>query len=1046
MPEAMVCPSSAPSSASLQQNSGSDCGRLNQNLSGNSCLTSLGIVQQSGAKEHLEQPFPQQLLLHQLPMQPAVQNLLQSDQLSAQQLQLQIEQSQHLQQLHQNQQLSHLGQQLTFGQQFLMGQQLQQALQVQQGQQLLQLPLQHIQLLQQQQQQQQGQQFLHNQQSQVQQLLQQQPGSEQQLVQQQIEQQGPQSFLQHQGQALLQHHGQPILQQATGQHQRFLSVQHPLSQPGQQPLLQQSQLVQPLQQQLLQQAGQPTLISPLQPAEQQQQLYSAVQSPNQQLLQEQLLQSQPGQQSFHVGQLQQQQQQQSQQQLLQTQQLNNLHHQIVFQAIQPQSSATGSGLTGRSISLVPSGSLVGLLGTVPTSTYNRHLVSSVCTSATAALTTQVSKSNPASGSRAPLSQPLAQRPSTVQFVQHRQNTPLFIGQFGLVPNGAIMPPGIVPLGRSQVSGSMNVQAINGQPQVLTSPTSVQLTVPHIGNTGNLNQQALQVALAQLQQQQQQQSPGANVRASEQSVYIQTGISIDDGNGVVGTVNLPKSSTPSGSVHPLGLSIPLPIQMSIGAAGPGQTVPSWSAATTGAVRSFSPLQLDTGQSKVTAASGCFDFAQLLTLESIPHGPSCAEAAGRNRAATLGPDSRPNVIEFQGQMVTGPLNGGNRTGINNRQDDSTQEDVPVPSTASGDRRLAGRVTEDRDPIIASSSPPEKQTAKVMPQILTHVIEGFVIQEGPEPFPVQRSHFMSEYLDSTDETTDSSCEGQSGGEGDNRWKTGASRVASREVKDVSQKQTRMTKEALDPCTFCAKRYLLPAFDKTGKFCSQSCAKRSAATSRWTMYHVNKRNETNSPNKAPGRGRSPNVNGRGWIRAPKSRNTISAQLQKRSQMATSAISSIQASTCIPITVAPNPGFTQVASTHAPRLAFGNRAAAADHETVLSFQQHATPAQVLASPRQGGTEAVLQHPPATSRDSLVKDLDPTRKHPSEWDVQDVYTFVRNLPGCGIYADEFRRQEIDGQALLLLKEDHLMSTLDLKLGPALKICQQIAALKNAFSS
>lgn len=30
MPEAMVCPSSAPSSASLQQNSGSDCGRLNQ--------------------------------------------------------------------------------------------------------------------------------------------------------------------------------------------------------------------------------------------------------------------------------------------------------------------------------------------------------------------------------------------------------------------------------------------------------------------------------------------------------------------------------------------------------------------------------------------------------------------------------------------------------------------------------------------------------------------------------------------------------------------------------------------------------------------------------------------------------------------------------------------------------------------------------------------------------------------------------------------------------------------------------------------------------
>lgn len=30
-------------------------------------------------------------------------------------------------------------------------------------------------------------------------------------------------------------------------------------------------------------------------------------------------------------------------------------------------------------------------------------------------------------------------------------------------------------------------------------------------------------------------------------------------------------------------------------------------------------------------------------------------------------------------------------------------------------------------------EKQRAIVKPHILTHVIEGFIIQEGPEPFPV-------------------------------------------------------------------------------------------------------------------------------------------------------------------------------------------------------------------------------------------------------------------------------------------------------------------------
>jgi hypothetical protein len=30
-------------------------------------------------------------------------------------------------------------------------------------------------------------------------------------------------------------------------------------------------------------------------------------------------------------------------------------------------------------------------------------------------------------------------------------------------------------------------------------------------------------------------------------------------------------------------------------------------------------------------------------------------------------------------------------------------------------------------------EKQRAIIKPQIITHVIDGFVIQEGPEPFPV-------------------------------------------------------------------------------------------------------------------------------------------------------------------------------------------------------------------------------------------------------------------------------------------------------------------------
>lgn len=104
---------------------------------------------------------------------------------------------------------------------------------------------------------------------------------------------------------------------------------------------------------------------------------------------------------------------------------------------------------------------------------------------------------------------------------------------------------------------------------------------------------------------------------------------------------------------------------------------------------------------------------------------------------------------------------------------------------------------------------------------------------------------------------------------------------------------------------------------------------------------------------------------------------------------------------------------------------------------------------------------------------------PTKWNVAEVYEFIRSLPGqrnkhtacwfrrqtwnsslwlyfncvsllslccslgCQEIADEFRSQEIDGQALLLLKEDHLMSTMNIKLGPALKIFARINMLKDS---
>lgn len=62
----------------------------------------------------------------------------------------------------------------------------------------------------------------------------------------------------------------------------------------------------------------------------------------------------------------------------------------------------------------------------------------------------------------------------------------------------------------------------------------------------------------------------------------------------------------------------------------------------------------------------------------------------------------------------------------------------------------------------------------------------------------------------------------------------------------------------------------------------------------------------------------------------------------------------------------------------------------------------------------------------------------SKWTVDDVCNFVGGLSGCGEYTRVFREQGIDGETLPLLTEEHLLTTMGLKLGPALKIRAQVA--------
>ncbi|NXO04360.1 SCML4 protein, partial [Rhinopomastus cyanomelas] len=73
----------------------------------------------------------------------------------------------------------------------------------------------------------------------------------------------------------------------------------------------------------------------------------------------------------------------------------------------------------------------------------------------------------------------------------------------------------------------------------------------------------------------------------------------------------------------------------------------------------------------------------------------------------------------------------------------------------------------------------------------------------------------------------------------------------------------------------------------------------------------------------------------------------------------------------------------------------------------------------------------------------PSSKNPLTWTVDDVVWFVKDADpqALGPHVEVFRKHEIDGNALLLLKSDMIMKYLGLKLGPALKLCYHIDKLK-----
>ncbi|KAI4079727.1 polyhomeotic homolog 2 [Homo sapiens] len=329
-----------------------------------------------------------------------------------------------------------------------------------------------------------------------------------------------------------------------------------------------------------------------------------------------------------------------------------------------------------------------------------------------------------------------------------------------------------------------------------------------------------------------------------------------------------------------------------------------------------------------------------------------------------------------------------------------DLSSPGMTSGNGNSASSIA-GTAPQNGENKPPQ---AIVKPQILTHVIEGFVIQEGAEPFPVGRSSllvgnlkkkyaqgFLPEKLPQQDHTTTTDSE-------------------------MEEPYLQESKEEGAPlklkCELCGRVDFAYKFKRSKRFCSMACAKRYnvGCTKRVGLFHSDRSKLQKAGAATHNRRRASKAS-----LPPLTKDT------KKQPTGT-----------VPLSVT-----AALQLTHSQE----DSSRCSDNS---SYEEPLSPISASSSTsrrRQGQRD--LELPDMHMRDLVGMGHHFLPSEPTKWNVEDVYEFIRSLPGCQEIAEEFRAQEIDGQALLLLKEDHLMSAMNIKLGPALKIYARISMLKDS---
>ncbi|TDG97534.1 hypothetical protein EPR50_G00227450 [Perca flavescens] len=312
---------------------------------------------------------------------------------------------------------------------------------------------------------------------------------------------------------------------------------------------------------------------------------------------------------------------------------------------------------------------------------------------------------------------------------------------------------------------------------------------------------------------------------------------------------------------------------------------------------------------------------------------------------------------------------------------------------------------------SSPWEMRPWPAGHQVLTHLVEGFVIQEGLQPFPVNRSSLLvpepvtkPEEVNGTNgraalPVTDTKKQAEPSTESEGE--------EAGDTDDPANRSAHRDRTVLH-CQFCGKRGHAHNFMRSKRFCSTSCARgfNVRLTKRLRALSAGSRSER----PRPALNRAESVPGKPLLlRLP--RDLWSAGKEK-----------------------------VAADEEEEEEEEEDMEGGGEEEDDDGGEEDPAVAMTARMERRAARRARRASAPALTNTSTPSST--FKPAPSQWSVEEVTAFIHTLPGCGDVAEAFRQQEIDGQALLLLTEDHLMTSMNIKLGPALKICAHINALKH----